>query len=137
MEDGRGHAQAHRLFRIADRATQGRPVGAHAIGANHDTIVSRREMRHGLGHPIEHQPDTHASSEQHREPADVGIVRGCIPPADTHLAQRRNDQRQTQQHENIRGTDEEPGHLAGQPAPQTGKDFGRLVLQCQGQQHEQ
>ncbi len=93
-------------------------------------------MRHRLGHAVEHQADTHAGSEQHGEPGQVGKIGGRVTTADAHPPQRRDDQAETEHDEDVGRAQEEPGHVVCQPVAQGGEqglDFG---LQRQGEDDE-
>ena len=137
MKYGGRHAQPEGFPGIPFGTAQWRPVGALTGLPQGHPLEGRIEMSHGFGDPVEHQADAHAGSEQHGKPAHVGIVGYRILATDAHLAQWREHQQQAQQHEDIGGADEEPRQIAGQPAAQAGEDLRGLLLQCQGQQHEQ
>ncbi|MNO97367.1 hypothetical protein D3C76_890730 [compost metagenome] len=137
VEDGGSHAQADGRLGIAGGRAQRRPVAARTILANADAAHGRGEMRHGFGHPIEHQADAHAGGEQHGEPAGIRIVRPRFLAAQAHPAQGRDDQAQAEQDEDVRRAEEEPRQIAGQPAAHGGEQRLDLALQGQGQDHEQ
>ena len=70
------------------------------------------------------------------EPANVTIVRRRVAPAQPHRAQRRDDQTETEQHEDVRRSDEEPCEVPGQKVPQAREQRLHFVLQRQRQDHE-
>src|SRR5690606_40228720 len=53
------------------------------------------------------------------------------------FSERRDNQSQTHQYEDIPGYQKKARHIAGEPAAHTSKGSGSLFLQCQGQQYEQ
>ena len=136
VEDGRSHAQTHGFFCVAGSAAKRRPVGTHAILTDSDTTHRRAVVRHGLGHAVEHQADAHTGGEQHGEPAHVGVVGRRVLAAEAYLAQWRQDQPDTEDDENVGGADEEPGHVVGEPVAQATEQRLDLVLQSQGEDHE-
>src|SRR5690554_1077674 len=89
-------------------------------------------MAQGFRYAEIHEPDAHAGSEQHGKPARITKVeRGILPPK-AHLAQRREDQHQRQQDENIGGENKEPGEISGQEIENTGEQRRYLLLKSQG-----
>ena len=76
--------------------------------------------------PEEHQPDAHTRRKQHGKPAGISEIRLGVRSADANLAQRRYDQAQTKQDEDIGGQNEEPRQVAGQKAE------NRVVKRCDG-----
>src|SRR5699024_2779014 len=79
-----------------------------------------------------HEPNAHAGSEQHGKPARIAKVRRGILPPKAYLAQRREDQHQRQQDENIGGKNKEPREIGGQKIEDTGEQRCYLFLKCQG-----
>ena len=53
-----------------------------------DTQWRRQGMGNRFQHAVEHQADTDAGCEHHREPAGIGVVGGSVLPTDTNFAQR-------------------------------------------------
>ena len=85
MEDGRSHADRDR--------------GLLVITGNAERRIL--EMIDRLEHAEEHQPDAHAGREQHREPAAIGVVGARVGTTQPDPAQRRDDQVQAEQHEDV------------------------------------
>ena len=76
------------------------------------------EVVHRFKHAEEHQPDAHAGGEEHGEPADIAEVGHCVRPTDADLADGQDQQRDTEQHEQIARDDEQPIECRGQPYAQ-------------------
>jgi hypothetical protein len=89
-----------------------------------------------LGHAEEHQPDAHAGREQHREPAGVGVVRHRVGAPEPHRAERRDDQHQPEQHEDVAGEQEEPVEVRRQPVAQADEEACRPFGKHQRPDHE-
>ena len=87
--------------------------------------------------PEEHQPDAHTRRKQHGKPAGISEIRLGVRSADANLAQRRYDQAQAKQDEDIGGQNEEPSQIAGQEAKNGVVDRRNRILQCQGEYDEQ
>ena len=133
MEDCRGHGKPACCFRIADSAIQRCPVRANAVFE--DRSAKRcREMSHGLGDPVEHQANAHAGGEEHREPSEIAVVRCGFRSAETDSPERREDEADADDHEDIAGQQEEPVEIAGQEVPEARE--GRLECRLKRQRQE-
>ena len=89
-----------------------------------------------LEHAEEHQPDAHAGREEHREPADIGVIGLGVLAAQPDAAPGADDQEQAEQHEDVRREQEEPVEGAGQRGPQPAEEALGLLGQRQRVEHE-
>ena len=78
-----------------------------------------------LQHAEEHQPDAGAGGKEHGAPTDKGILGNGCPPAEPHLAERGDDEKQAEQHDEVGAQQEQPVELGGEPGPGIAKDSGR------------
>ncbi len=77
-----------------------------------------------LGHPVEHQADADADAggEQHGEPGSGGVVRPGVRTAQADAAQRRYQQQQAEEDEDVARAHEYPVERRGEPGVQRVED---------------
>jgi hypothetical protein len=83
---------------------------------------------------IEHEADAHASGKQHREPGHIAVVGQRIRPTKSDATERRHDQTQADQHEEIACQQEEPVEMSREEIAQPGE--GRLERGLEGERQE-
>ncbi len=97
----------------------------------------RYEVHHGLGHAEEHQADTHACREQHREPGEVAVVGFAVvrPELDVAVAADRQEHHRDQN--DGYDQDVEPTGVAQYPALHGFKQALRRLGRQDGESDQQ
>jgi hypothetical protein len=134
VEDGRCHRQTpcgFDRFGIGQCAFDNAKVAAQRVIAPGGAEIVNR-----LQHAKEHQANAHARGEQHREPAQVAVIRRRIEPANPHLAQGRDEDAKADDDKDVRGRQEEPVEGRGQKSAHSAKGRSDRVLEHQRQDDE-
>jgi len=130
------HGQALCAFLITFRGAQRCPVGSDTV-FNSRAAYRGSVVGYGFRNTVEHQANTHARSEQHRKPPNVGEV-GCgLGTTDSYLGQRRENQDNAQDHEDIGCEQENPAQVRCEVIEDALKDGLNLVLQRQRNDDEE
>ena len=106
---------------VIDGRGNGEPVRGGGIrGVDPERRIP--EMVDGLRHAEEHQADADPGREQHGEPGPGGVVGPGIRTAQAHAADRRRQQEQAEQDEEVPRAHEHPVERRGEPGVQRVED---------------
>src|SRR6056297_194930 len=94
-------------------------------------------MAHGFGYAEEQKADAHAGGEQHREPADIAVIRRRLRTTKPDAAIWRHDQQQAEDHEDIGRPQKEPVKSLGHCREQPTEHVACLIGQCERVEYEQ